>query len=87
MYCKFYSLVSLQQNKLRLIRWQIAVVPDPAASQFWTMLYMCPNSFELYDKSNEFEHYDTVLSAIKGQDAEGALEAMVGFSIRMVLQR
>jgi hypothetical protein len=63
------------------------VVPDPAASQFWTMLYMCPNGFELYDKSNEFEHYDMVLSAIKGRDAEGALEAMVGFSIRMVLQR
>lgn len=87
MYCKFYSLVSLPKNKLGLIRWQIVVVPDPAASQFWTMLYMCPNGFELYDKSNEFEHYDTVLSAIKGQDAEGALEAMVGFSIRMVLQR
>jgi hypothetical protein len=48
---------------------------------------MCPNGFELYDKSNEFEHYDTVLSAIKGQDVEGALDAMVGFSIRMVLQR
>ena len=63
------------------------IVPDPAASQFWTMLYMCPNGFELYDKSNEFEHYDMVLSAIKGRDAEGALEAMVGFSIRMVLQR
>src|SRR4051812_33499956 len=54
---------------------------------FWTMLYMCPNSFELYDKTNEFEHYDTVLSAVKGQDAANALVAMVEFSIRMVLQR
>lgn len=51
------------------------------------MLYMCPNGFELYDKTNKFEHYDTVLSAIKGRDAAGALEAMVEFSIRMVVQR
>ena len=51
------------------------------------MLYMCPNGFELYDKSNDFKHYDTVLSAIQGRDAENALKAMVGFSIHIVLER
>ncbi|KAE9366544.1 hypothetical protein N431DRAFT_349848, partial [Stipitochalara longipes BDJ] len=84
------ELEALYRFRIRRIRESactIVVVPDPAVSQFWTMLYMCPNGFELYDKSNEFEHYDTVLSGIKGRDAEGAIEAMVGFSIRMVLQR
>ncbi|PMD52652.1 uncharacterized protein K444DRAFT_187304 [Hyaloscypha bicolor E] len=81
------ALYGIRTRRIRESACTIVVVPDPAASQFWTMLYMCPNGFELYDKSNEFEHYDMVLSAIKGRDAEGALEAMVGFSIRMVLQR
>ncbi len=63
------------------------MVPDPAASQFWTMLYMYPNSFEPYDNTSDFEHYDTVLSPINGRDAAGALEVMVEFSIRMVIQR
>lgn len=50
-------------------------------------MYMCPNGFELYDKTNKFKHYDTVLSAIQGQNAAAALEVMVEFSTRNVLQR
>jgi hypothetical protein len=63
------------------------VVADPNFPQFWTLLYMCPNGFELYDKTQGFQHYDTILSAIKGRDAADALESMIEFSIRMVLQR
>lgn len=48
---------------------------------------MCPNSFELYDKTHEFEDYDTILRAIKGRDAAGALGVMIDFSIRIVVQR
>ena len=63
------------------------MVPDPEVIQYWTMLYMCPNGFEVYDKTHEFEHYDTISSAIKGRDAAAALDVMIEFSVRIVLRR
>jgi hypothetical protein len=48
---------------------------------------MCPNSFELYDKSHNFERYDTVSTSIKGQDTNEALATMAQFSLRMVIMR
>jgi hypothetical protein len=51
------------------------------------MLYICPNSFELYDKTHGFSQYDTTLNAIKGRDAGKALGAMIESSIRIVHQR
>ncbi len=43
-------------------------------NNFWTLLYLCPNNFELYDKSNNYESYDTITSAIKNQNASGVVE-------------
>lgn len=54
---------------------------------FWTLLYLCPNNFELYDKSNNYESYDTMTSAIKDQNASGAVEVMIEFTVRMVIER
>jgi hypothetical protein len=54
---------------------------------FWTLLYLCPNNFELYDKSNNYESYDTITSAIKNQNASGVVEVMIEFTIRMVIER
>lgn len=55
--------------------------------QYWTLLYLCPNNFELYDKSQNFERYDTITNAIKLQDAAGVAEVMVDFTCRMVIER
>jgi hypothetical protein len=38
------------------------------------------------DKTHDFERYDTS-SAIKGKDAEGVLNVMIEFTLRMVIER
>lgn len=51
------------------------------------MLYLCPNSFEQYDKDHSIDRHDTMSAAIKDQDAAGGLEIMIEFTIRMVIER
>lgn len=48
---------------------------------------MCPNTFEQFDKDQSVDHYDTMSAAIKDQDAAGALEIMIEFTVRMVIER
>jgi hypothetical protein len=66
---------------------QIVSVPDANILQYWTMLYLCPNTFEPYDKDHSVEHHDSIHQAIKLQDAAGGLEIMIEFTIRMVIER
>jgi len=50
------------------------------------LLYLCPNTFELLDKKHDFERYDTSTTT-KGKDAEGVLNVMIEFTLRVVIER
>lgn len=51
------------------------------------MLYLCPNTFQEYDKDHNIERYETISAAIKDKDPAGALDIMIEFTIRMVIER
>lgn len=80
--------VSIVSKVLMAYLQQIVLVPDTKLSQYWTMLYLCPNSFEQYEKDDPgIERSETMSAAIKDKDAAGGLEIMIEFTMRMVIER
>jgi len=76
MYCIFYSPHLCGSPTLTLQ--QIVLVPDTTQPDFWTSVYLCPNTFDDYKQDPR---------KIKYQTAELVLESLIEFTIFMVIDK
>jgi hypothetical protein len=56
-------------------------------SQMWTLLYLCPNTFELNNKIQNFEQYDPLFGSIGERTASVAFDMMVSSTLYELIER